>query len=92
MQSKKMCMRYFISGHVQGVWFRSSAQDEAKVLGLTGWARNLQDGRVEVLACGEQALLSQFNEWLCKGPELARVDDVQMEESAWEDLERFSVK
>lgn len=91
MQSK-ICMRYFISGRVQGVWFRASAQEEAKKLGLTGWARNLQDGRVEVLACGDEENLSQFHQWLHQGPELAKVDEVVIEASSWEDFERFSVK
>ncbi len=91
MQSK-ICMRYVISGRVQGVWFRASAQEEANKLDITGWARNLQDGRVEVLACGDKEKLSQFSEWLHQGPELAKVDEVISEASPWEDFERFSVK
>ncbi len=91
MQSK-ICMRYFISGHVQGVWFRASAQDEAKKLGLTGWARNLPDGRVEVLACGDEAQLAQFYQWLRRGPELSRVDEVIIEKSSFEEFERFLVR
>ncbi len=91
MQSK-ICMRYIVSGRVQGVFFRASAQEEAKKLGLTGWARNLQDGRVEVLACGDEEKLSQFHQWLHQGPELAKVDEVLSETSSWEDFERFSVK
>ncbi len=91
MQSK-ICMRYLISGRVQGVWFRASAQEEAKKLDLTGWARNLQDGRVEVLACGDKEKLAQFYQWLHQGPELAKVDEVVSEASSWEDFERFSVK
>lgn len=85
-------MRYFISGRVQGVWFRASTQEEAKKLDLTGWVRNLQDGRVEVLACGDEEKLSQFYQWLHQGPELAIVDDVVSEALPWEELERFSVK
>lgn len=91
MQSK-ICIRYVISGRVQGVWFRASAQEEAKKLNLTGWARNLQDGRVEVLACGSEQALSEFYHWLCQGPELAKVDEVLSEPSTWEDFERFLVK
>lgn len=91
MQSK-ICMHYFVSGRVQGVWFRASTQEEAKMLGLTGWVRNMPDGRVEVLACGDREKLSQFSHWLRQGPELARVDDVVNEEVPWEEFERFSVK
>lgn len=91
MQSK-ICMRFYVSGRVQGVWFRASTQDEAKALGLTGWARNLPDGRVEVLACGEKEVLIQLSNWLSEGPELARVDKVESEELPWEAFERFSVK
>lgn len=91
MQSK-LCMRFFISGHVQGVWFRASTQDEAKKLGLTGWARNLPDGRVEVLACGERDSIEQLYHWLQQGPDLAQVEYVSRDELPWEHIERFSVK
>lgn len=85
-------MRYIISGRVQGVWFRASAQEEANTLGLTGWARNLPDGSVEVLACGEKEKLMQLYNWLRQGPELARIDDVKFEERPWEAFDRFAVK
>ncbi|HSW92738.1 MAG TPA: acylphosphatase [Gammaproteobacteria bacterium] len=87
----KLCMHCFISGKVQGVWFRASTQDKANELGLTGWARNLPDGRVEVLACGEADKLDALHEWLKEGPELARVEEVVREEVAWEVHERFGV-
>jgi acylphosphatase len=88
----KLCMRFFISGRVQGVWFRASTQEEAVKLGLTGWAANLPDGRVEVLACGEKEKLEQLHHWLKQGPELAKIDDVQLEELAWKDYGRFAVR
>jgi acylphosphatase len=91
MQNKRG-MHCFVSGKVQGVWFRAAAQEQAQALGLTGWARNLPDGRVEVLACGEPEKLVLFRAWLQKGPELARVDDLSSEEIPWQEHARFAVK
>lgn len=91
MQEKKG-MHCFVSGKVQGVWFRAGTQDQAKALGLTGWARNLPDGRVEVLAFGEDEKLTMLFAWLKKGPELANVIEVTQEEVPWQGFERFAVK
>lgn len=84
-------MRCFVSGHVQGVFYRVSTQDEANALGLTGWARNLPDGRVEVMASGERDKLLELFAWLKKGPDGARVEDVTYEELPWKEFGRFSV-
>lgn len=73
--------RYYVSGKVQGVWFRASAREQALALDLRGYARNLADGRVEVLAVGEAAALAQFEIWLRRGPTHARVDDLQREDA-----------
>lgn len=89
---EKIAIRFFISGKVQGVWFRASTQEKAKELGLTGWARNLTDGRVEVMACGEMNKINELHEWLKQGPELARVSDVIREEAEWQAFDRFGVK
>lgn len=88
----KICMHFMIKGKVQGVWFRASTQDEAKALGITGFARNTEDGHVEVVACGDKEKMMQFCTWLQKGPELARVDHVESKEFPWEDFDRFYVK
>jgi acylphosphatase len=64
---------------VQGVFFRASARDEALRLGLAGHARNLSDGRVEVIACGDAAALAALEQWLRRGPALARVTTVNRE-------------
>ena len=69
--------RFFIEGRVQGVFFRASTKHEAQQLGLRGYARNLDDGRVEVLAVGDVQAVERFNEWLKHGPQHARVDTVQ---------------
>lgn len=88
---KQICIHCFVSGRVQGVWYRASTQEEAKRLGLKGWAKNLPDGRVEVMACGNGEAVAELYEWLKKGPPLAVVAEVTYEELAWKDYERFSV-
>ncbi|MGH8657843.1 MAG: acylphosphatase [Gammaproteobacteria bacterium] len=71
------CKRFLVSGRVQGVYFRAHTQQQAERLKLTGWVRNLSDGRVEVLACGDDAAVTALHEWLWQGPELARVSAVR---------------
>lgn len=66
-----------ISGRVQGVCFRLYACETAERLGITGWVRNLRDGRVEVLAEGEEAPMAEFLEWCRKGPPHAQVTGVE---------------
>jgi acylphosphatase len=92
MEQEKIGIHCFVTGKVQGVWFRVSTQDKAKDLGLVGWARNLPDGRVEVLAYGERDKLRELYEWLKVGPELAEVTELTYEEVAWQELERFAVR
>jgi len=69
--------RFIVSGKVQGVWFRASTREQAQALGLRGVARNLNDGRVEVLAIGDTAAIERLAVWLGQGPPLARVDAVE---------------
>lgn len=71
--------RCIVTGRVQGVWFRASTQRQAQRLGVTGIARNLPDGSVEVIACGADAAVSELVEWLHRGPEHARVAGVAVE-------------
>jgi acylphosphatase len=68
-----------VRGHVQGVGFRYTTQDEAKKLGLGGWVRNLHDGGVEVDAEGDRSQLELFLAFLHRGPLGAHVDTVQSE-------------
>lgn len=68
-----------MSGLVQGVFFRASTREQARRLGLTGWVRNLPDGRVEVLACGERERLERLLEWLHEGPPHADVSRVEVD-------------
>ena len=69
--------RFVVSGKVQGVFFRASARDRAQALGLRGFAKNLPDGRVEVLAAGDDAAIDELAAWLREGPAMARVDDLE---------------
>lgn len=75
-------VRCIVTGRVQGVWFRGSTQTEARRLGVTGWARNLDDGTVEVVAHGGEAAVDALVAWLHRGPRLARVDGVTVETPA----------
>ena len=76
----QQCIKAWVYGRVQGVGFRYSTQAQAQQLGLTGYARNLDDGSVEVLACGDNAQLEHLLAWLkAGGPRSARVDRVLTE-------------
>lgn len=75
-----VCKHYNVFGHVQGVWYRGSARDRARELGLRGWVRNCDDGTVETVACGEPEALEAFKSWLQEGPSSARVDRVDEED------------
>lgn len=75
------CRLFRIEGRVQGVWFRESTRQEAVTLGLTGYARNLPDGSVEVLACGAPAALDRLAGWLEEGPPMAQVSSIRSSES-----------
>ena len=68
----------FISGRVQGVFFRMHTHKKALELKLTGRVRNLDDGRVEVFAEGPEGKLELFVEWCHKGPPAARVENVEI--------------
>lgn len=70
-------MRYHVSGRVQGVFFRAFTEEKATMLGLKGWARNCNDGTVEVLALGPVDALERFYEYLLQGPPAAKVTEVK---------------
>lgn len=83
----------FIAGLVQGVSYRVNAARMAEKLGLTGWVRNLADGRVELLAQGEEKALKSLLAWTHEGPSLARVDHVEVNwQPAKEVLTGFQIR
>lgn len=85
--------RLFISGRVQGVFYRASCLDEARARDLSGWVRNLPDGRVEALLQGPQERVEDMIKWCYQGPPHARVSDIAVtyEEPA-ADLKEFRIR
>ncbi|WP_305857149.1 acylphosphatase [Balneatrix alpica] len=73
-----------VVGRVQGVWFRQSTKEQAQALGLSGWVRNLHNGDVEVWAQGAPQQVRHLETWLAKGPELAKVAEVQVVLAEWD--------
>ena len=87
----EICMRCVVAGRVQGVFFRASARHQAQSLGLKGHARNLPDGRVEVLMCGDPKQVAKLQSWLRQGPPMAEVSGVACEVAAFQVLTGFSI-
>lgn len=79
MSAENVTLRVWVSGRVQGVFFRDATRRRALELGLTGWVRNLPDGRVEALFCGPRPACEAALGFVRSGPPAARVDGVDME-------------
>lgn len=79
MKSRVRCI---ISGRVQGVFYRASAAEKARSLGLVGFVRNLSNGAVELVAEGERAFLERLIDWCRKGPPGAYIENIEVE---WQD-------
>lgn len=86
-----VCYVAHISGRVQGVYFRASAQQQAIDYSLSGYARNLADGDVEVMLCGEQESIEKMLAWLAEGPEQAEVSNIQHQQVPWQEHHFFSI-
>ncbi len=72
------CKQIFVSGLVQGVFFRDSTRRKAEELQLKGGVRNCRDGRVEVLVVGEEAAVDALIKWLKIGPKHAKVSTIEV--------------
>ena len=79
-----VCKKCLVGGRVQGVFYRATAARRARELGIHGFARNLPDGRVEVLACGDEASVSTFVKWLWTGSSASKVTSVEVSDAARE--------
>ena len=71
----------FIKGRVQGVFFRQGTYEKAVELGISGWVRNLPDGRVEAVFEGEEEKINKIIQWAKEGPPIAKVEEVEIK---WE--------
>jgi len=76
-----ICKKCLVGGRVQGVFYRATAARRAQDMGLSGYARNLADGRVEVLACGEHSAVLAFVKWLWIGSSASQVTSVQVSDA-----------
>lgn len=82
----------YVEGCVQGVGFRQSTAIEGRRLQLSGWVRNLPDGRVEVSFEGEEEAVSALAKWLERGPSAARVQALTLQEQAVQGAQGFVVR
>jgi acylphosphatase len=83
--------RVVVGGRVQGVWFRASAREQARLRGVAGWVRNLPDGTVEACFEGAPGDVEALVRWCAHGPEGARVDRLETFEEPIGRLEGFRV-
>ena len=82
----------FVSGHVQGVFFRDSAREQAEELGVSGWVRNTEDGRVEAVFEGDPDSVERMVRWSRRGPAHAHVTAVDVSDEPVEGLPAFQIR
>ncbi|HSX19921.1 MAG TPA: acylphosphatase [Gammaproteobacteria bacterium] len=87
----KIGRRCFVAGVVQGVFYRHGTKEQADSLGLTGWVKNLDDGRVEALLFGEEDQVVTMLEWLAVGPDRAVVTSLEVFEADLEPATSFEI-
>ncbi|NOH79802.1 acylphosphatase [Vibrio sp. RE86] len=85
------CVKFTVSGVVQGVGFRYSAAHEGKAIGVTGYAKNLSNGDVEVVICGSEVQVVHMERWLEKGPRTSTVEQVIRESMSFKPFSGFKI-
>ncbi len=88
----RIARRILVSGGGQGVGYRAFARRAAEALALTGWVRNLADGRVEAVAEGPLDAVMAFVESCRAGPRLSAVSEIRVEDHPWIEAPRFEVR
>lgn len=81
-----------VYGKVQGVWFRANTKKKAEELGVNGWVRNMPDGSVEAVFEGDEQAVEKLIEWCHSGPEMARVEKVEVEYEEPKGEKGFTIK
>ncbi|RAK11157.1 acylphosphatase [Halanaerobium saccharolyticum] len=92
MAAEKVQKHIYISGRVQGVGFRAFIREQAAVLDIKGWAKNLTDGRVEVVIQGQKNNIKQMILKLKEGPSFARVDDFEINDEKVDNYKDFEIR
>ncbi|MDH1011686.1 acylphosphatase [Pseudomonas nicosulfuronedens] len=88
----RICLHGYISGKVQGVYYRQSTQEQAERLDIDGWIRNLEDERVELLIEGEEDAVRELEKWLARGPVKAKVAAVELKPMTPQGITGFIVR
>jgi len=92
MSTDRVRAHVFVSGRVQGVYYRANTRDTARELDLDGWVRNLDDGRVEAVFEGPREAVEPMIEWCHEGSPAASVEDVEVEYTNSESLSGFEIR
>lgn len=92
MTESVICKKIWISGRVQGVFFRASAMQQAMGLGLVGFVKNETDGKVFIEVQGASSRIDKLIEWSKEGPQFARVDSVEVSEANIGEFDRFEIR
>lgn len=89
---KKHRVHVWIKGRVQGVFFRAYTRDAAHLIGVTGWVRNLPDGRVEAVFEGDSDKVERMIEWCREGSPMSRIESVDLLEEIYTgDFDRLAI-
>ena len=85
------CAHLIVSGRVQGVFFRANVKDKAVQLGLKGYAKNLENGDVEIVAEGNEGRIKELVDFIKKGPGIASVKGIQITHKVPENFKNFEI-
>ena len=86
------CVHLIVSGRVQGVFFRDNTRRKAIELGLNGYAKNLPDGNVEIVAQGGEKKINELVDFIKKGPGIAKVKNIQIKHKRLENFRSFEIR
>lgn len=86
------CIHLIVSGRVQGVFFRYNVRRKAKELELHGYAKNIEDGNVEVVAQGNEEKINQLIDFIKKGPGIAKITDIRIKHKEIENFNDFEIR